>query len=284
MKNIHVVSVSGGISSAATLLRVVERYPADSIRAVFADTQWEHEDTYRFVDDLEYITDIPITRLRVGDTPSDVSEAQHMIFNSRVAKCTQVLKVKPIEKFINSLQGNSTRVFLHIGFNIQDRYNKANSNKPYGRLPSPVRNWKRQNVHVKYPLWFYPRISRPRQYVEGYGLTVPYLYRLQDDNPDLFITNNCNGGCFKAGQKYWRGLLLTQPDVFNARMDWENKMRKNPKYEKYAILTKQRDSVKYAYPLEELKADTLAMDKHALRVAQMGDDLESDCTTECVVY
>lgn len=287
-KHIHIVSVSGGASSAATFLRVCECYPAASIYPVFADTNWEDEDLYRFVDDLEYLTGIPIHRINNGLKPSDISEQQKMIFNSRIANCTIELKVKPIERYVARLQSehNPHRTFMHIGFNIGDRYKKARKGKPYGRLPGPVANWKEKNVTVKYPLWFYPRVTDVQSYVESYGLTLPRAYLLRQQRNDVTVTNNCGGGCFKAGQKYWRGLLIMYPDRFDERMRWENKMRQNPKYANYAILTKQENGVKRAYPLSELKADTLAIidDKRALRRAMLEDDLESVCVDECQVY
>ena len=45
----HVVSVSGGKDSTATYLLAVELLGRDGFMAVFADTGWEHEDTYSTV-------------------------------------------------------------------------------------------------------------------------------------------------------------------------------------------------------------------------------------------
>lgn len=288
MTAIHFVSVSGGASSAATLIRVFERYPHDSIYPVFADTNWEHPDLYRFINDLEVYIDKPIVRLNSGSTPSDISEREKMIFNSRVANCTKELKVKPLQNYVASIKSDvqPTRAFMHIGFNIKDRYAKARSDKPYGRLPSPIINWKARDVIVKYPLWFYPRIDNPLAYVEAKGLALPEAYNIKYSNSKVFITNNCYGGCFKAGAKYWRGLLLTYPDVFNERMQWENSMRAQEKYSSYAILTKTENGVKRAYPLEELKHDTeiLVSNDKQLRAQLMIDDIESDCVDECQVF
>lgn len=195
MKNIHIVSVSGGASSTATLLRVVDSYSIESVFPVFADTLWEHADVYRFLDDVEHVVGKRIVRLKDGRTPSDVSESQGMIFNSRVAKCTQQLKVKPLQKYASQLQDMyaDARVFMHIGFNISDRYDKANKLRPYGRLPSPVFNWRKRNVFVRYPLWWQPRIDDPQSYVESYGLRLPYLY-YKRKRLHAHLSNNCAGG------------------------------------------------------------------------------------------
>lgn len=64
----HVVSVSGGKDSAATLLLALECRPRDSIVPIFCDTGNEHEDTYRHLDYLEVALGVKITRLRADFT------------------------------------------------------------------------------------------------------------------------------------------------------------------------------------------------------------------------
>lgn len=48
----HVVSVSGGKDSTCTYLLALHLLGPDGFTAVFADTGWEHEDTYRYVEEL----------------------------------------------------------------------------------------------------------------------------------------------------------------------------------------------------------------------------------------
>lgn len=50
---LHVVSLSGGKDSTATLLVALELYGRENVRAVFADTGNEHESTYEYA--LEYL-------------------------------------------------------------------------------------------------------------------------------------------------------------------------------------------------------------------------------------
>tara|TARA_R110000824_G_scaffold82277_6_gene206293 strand:- start:505 stop:657 length:153 start_codon:yes stop_codon:yes gene_type:complete len=45
----HIVSLSGGISSAVAANRVIERYDKDKVTLWFADTLWEDQDLYRFL-------------------------------------------------------------------------------------------------------------------------------------------------------------------------------------------------------------------------------------------
>ena len=48
-----IVNVSGGAASAIAWFRTVERHGAENVKAVFADTNSEHPDLYRFLDDCE---------------------------------------------------------------------------------------------------------------------------------------------------------------------------------------------------------------------------------------
>ncbi len=59
----HLVSVSGGKDSTATLLLALKQFPSDT-SAVFADTGNEHEVVYEYLDYLEQTLPIKIVRLR----------------------------------------------------------------------------------------------------------------------------------------------------------------------------------------------------------------------------
>ncbi|MCL1861902.1 MAG: phosphoadenosine phosphosulfate reductase family protein [Proteobacteria bacterium] len=60
---IHLVSVSGGKDSAATLILALKQFP-ESTFAVFADTGNEHEATLKYLDYLEQSLGIQIKRIR----------------------------------------------------------------------------------------------------------------------------------------------------------------------------------------------------------------------------
>lgn len=60
----HVISVSGGKDSGATLLLACDRVPKDQIRPIFCDTGNEHEAVYEYLDYLESFTGLRIERLK----------------------------------------------------------------------------------------------------------------------------------------------------------------------------------------------------------------------------
>ncbi|NHZ94582.1 phosphoadenosine phosphosulfate reductase family protein [Massilia sp. CCM 8734] len=68
MSIIHVVSVSGGKDSAATLLLAIERFGAENVRGIFCDTGNEHEEVYKYLEYLELATGVVIATLRADFT------------------------------------------------------------------------------------------------------------------------------------------------------------------------------------------------------------------------
>lgn len=64
----HVISVSGGKDSAATLLLALERCPRESVVPIFCDTGNEHESVYAYLAYLEQALDVTITRLKADFT------------------------------------------------------------------------------------------------------------------------------------------------------------------------------------------------------------------------
>ncbi|MBA4707551.1 phosphoadenosine phosphosulfate reductase family protein [Aquitalea magnusonii] len=64
MEAMHVVSVSGGKDSTATLLLAMERISRENLRAIFCDTGNEHQAVYEYLSYLEQALDIQIDRLK----------------------------------------------------------------------------------------------------------------------------------------------------------------------------------------------------------------------------
>lgn len=60
----HVVSVSGGADSTATLLLAIDRVGRDNLHVIFCDTGNEHQAVYEYLDYLELACDIKIDRLK----------------------------------------------------------------------------------------------------------------------------------------------------------------------------------------------------------------------------
>ena len=78
----HVVSVSGGKDSTATLLLALARVPRENITAIFCDTGNEHEAVYAYLDYLELALDIKIQRLK-ADFSDNIARKRLFIANDK---------------------------------------------------------------------------------------------------------------------------------------------------------------------------------------------------------
>ena len=65
----HLVSVSGGKDSTATLVMAIEQHGRENVLGAFADTGNEHPAVYGYIDYLEAATGVPIRRLKRDLTP-----------------------------------------------------------------------------------------------------------------------------------------------------------------------------------------------------------------------
>lgn len=131
----HLVNVSGGAGSAVALFRVIERYGAENVTARFADTNSEHPDLYRFLNDVERSASIPIVRLNGGLTIWDVFERELMFTNPKSGGCLAAwhLKKLPLQKHAESI-GTPHDTTIHVGFSSDedDRMARlAESGKPW---------------------------------------------------------------------------------------------------------------------------------------------------------
>jgi len=204
----HIVSLSGGTASAVAAHRVIERYGAENTVLWFADTKWEDEDLYRFLDDLEKFFQIPIQRYVDGRTPLEVAEQRKLIPNNRMAPCSLELKVYPFRKFVESLEKPVT---IHLGLDWTESHRGERPKIEYEKI---------EGVTVDFPLMWKPYALPPHRHTtESWGIKTPRLYDMG------FPHNNCGGRCVKQGVKEWHRLRNEFPERFKEVRDWEQEQR-----------------------------------------------------------
>lgn len=96
--HVVVANVSGGKDSTALTLWLHEQ-GIEHLR-IFADTGWEHDDTYRYLDQLERVVG-EIERVRAPLQMHDLIRKKGMFPGRLHRYCTSELKVKPINKWMN---------------------------------------------------------------------------------------------------------------------------------------------------------------------------------------
>jgi hypothetical protein len=204
----HIVSLSGGMSSAVAAERVIERHGKAVTRLWFADTAWEDEDLYRFVAECEARWGMPIERFKDGRTPLEVAEKKQIIPNSGMAPCSYELKIRPFRALVAAAPKPIT---VHLGLDWTEQHRFAAPRRAYEEI---------EGVTVDFPLMWPPIEPRPyAEIVRGWGIEIPRLYRLGMPH------NNCGGRCIRQGMKEWERLDGVLPERFAEVRDWEAAQR-----------------------------------------------------------
>jgi 3'-phosphoadenosine 5'-phosphosulfate sulfotransferase (PAPS reductase)/FAD synthetase len=158
----HIVSLSGGVASAVAADRVINRH-GDAV-LWFADTNWEDEDLYRFLNDLEQRWGVEILRwTNDGDNPMDVGKRKHIIPNQKIAPCSFELKIKQFKKYIKTVDKPVT---VHLGIDWSEQH----------RTAAPKRNYEAiEGVTVDFPLLWKPYNYDNFATVKSWGIKIPRL-------------------------------------------------------------------------------------------------------------
>lgn len=194
-----VVMFSGGVGSWAAARRAVERYGADDVALLFADTTIEDQDLYRFLDQAAADVGAELHIVRDGRDIWQVFKDHRLLGNSRIAKCSHVLKQVPARAWMTE---NAPDAVVVLGIDWSEEH----------RLPGAVRGW--QPWEVWAPLCEEPFVTKLEllRDLGSRGIEAPLLYR------QGFAHNNCGGGCVRSGEAQFVHLMRTRPETFAA---WE---------------------------------------------------------------
>lgn len=205
----HVVMLSGGLGWWATGKRVAERYGIDNTVLLFADTLVEDADTYRFL--AEGAANIGANLIRVcdGRTPFEVFYDTRFLGNSRLAKCSSLLKQIPCRKWLETNR-NADDTILYVGIDWTETH----------RIPDIQAGW--APYRVKFPMAEPPYLTKNAMsaWARREGIEPPACY-----DEGLPHSNCLNQGCVRGGQAYWRMILLNRPQAYHESERGENYMR-----------------------------------------------------------
>lgn len=205
----YVVHVSGGLTSFEALRRTIEKYGRDNTRAIFADVKGESEcehdgedaDLYRFLDDIERVLDVAITRLREGRTVWQVLYDERCITlnvgGRTVAPCSKFLKRGVLDRYIReTFAGQDITHVFGMDWTEQHRVDDLRA------VCAPTLTW--------FPLTEPPFVDKCHieRILAGLGVRVPRLYE------EGFSHNNCGGFCTRAGQAHFANLYRRRPDRY----------------------------------------------------------------------
>ena len=241
----NIIALSGGVASAWVADYVLNNIDPNAI-LYFNDTKWEHEDLYRFLDDLSRYWGREIYYDNDGRNPEEVFYDQNMLANNRVPLCSKILKAEMLQKFI--VPGD----VVYFGIDTQEIHRCERIAAVYRPL----------GVECKFPMVengvFKPRVF---QWLKEIQIEMPTMYKLG------FAHNNCSGGCVRSGKKQWVHLLRTLPDVYAERERVE---------EEFSILAGRQLTYMKDMSLKQLR------EIHQLQPALDFDLDDSDTVTECI--
>lgn len=235
----YVMSLSGGVASAVAADRAIQRYGRDSVTLRFADTSWEDEDLYRFLDDLMVRWGGMLQVIKDGRNPLQVAEDKQIIPNSQIAPCSSVLKSLP---FMEMDRTRPKPLTVLLGLDWHELHRVERMQAKYAPMAVDA-------TYVDFPLLWKPLEFRPYvEVVESWGIEMPRLYRYG------FKHNNCGGRCVKQGIREWLRLRDVFPERFAEVRDWEQAQRaKGGARATFAISKSRIGGEKQALTLLELE-------------------------------
>jgi hypothetical protein len=195
----HVVTFSGGIGSWAAAKRVAEAEGTDNLFLLFADTNMEDEDLYRFITEAADNVGGEFVYIAEGRTPWEVFFDGRFLGNSRIDPCSKTLKRDLVDKwFTANCDPKNTTIHVGIDWSEEHRFTRLHDRRA------------KQGWHYNAPLLAPPYLTKTQMiaWAASEGIAPPRLYAMG------FSHNNCGGFCIKAGQGHYANLLKTMPERY----------------------------------------------------------------------
>ena len=205
----HVVMFSGGAGSWGAARRVVDRHGPDSVALLFADTNIEDEDLYRFLHEAAADVGGDLVILdNDGRTPWDVFKDVRFLGNTRIAACSHKLKQEPSRAWVEE-HCDPDATTLYVGIDWTEEH----------RLPKVKNGWAPWRIEA--PLCEEPFVVKAQLLddLKARGIEPPRLYGMG------FPHNNCGGGCVKAGQAHFKLLKEQMPERYDEWQTNEQELR-----------------------------------------------------------
>lgn len=203
-----VVMFSGGKGSFLSAQRAAERFGADKVVLLFADTLVEDLDVYDFIKAGAAHIGSRLVTVADGRTPFQVFQDKGFLGNSRLAHCSEKLKIIPCRKWV---QDNAPAdAFIVVGIDWMEAH----------RVKAIVAGYAPRQVWA--PLCDKPHLLEKDmlKHIEDIGLKLPHSYA------QGFGHANCmQQGCVRGGQAYWKHYLRVRPAQYAKTEQAEQDLR-----------------------------------------------------------
>lgn len=240
-KTVHVAMFSGGAASAYVAYHMVQTHGKENCILFFTDTLWEDDDNYRFMDEVSDYIDLEITQRIDGRTPEEVFYDYRFLGNSRLAKCSEELKVRQTVIFLEELRDeHNLEPILYFGIGPHETHRSDNLREFYKHVPL-------EPVETRFPMieTFKEDLDVKSIIENEWGIKLPRMYSIADEvRPDLaakgvkgFSHANCGGRCVRGGFQHYALLYAIWPDSYREQEEMEENFRKH--FEKNVSILKK---------------------------------------------
>lgn len=230
-KPVHISMFSGGASSAYVAYNMVQQYGRDNCILFFTNTLWEDEDNYRFMDEVAEYVGLDITERIDGRTPEEVFYDYRFLGNSRLAKCSEELKVYQTITFLEELRDeHNLEPILYFGIGPHEKHRAENLTEFYKHHPL-------EPIETRFPMidTFTEDIDVKGIIENEWGIKLPRMYSITEEmRPDLaekgikgFSHANCGGRCVRGGYQHYALLYAVWPERYKEQEEMEERFREH---------------------------------------------------------
>lgn len=210
MKELHIVSISGGKDSAALSVYLKEKYPNRKFKYIFFDTGEELNETYKYLNKIEMILGIKIEYIKPKKSFDELlREHNNFLPSPKQRWCTKKLK---IETFLEEMQKyKDYTIYNYVGIRA-DEDRKALI-PPYENIKT-IMPFKEDGI----------TLNDVKRILFESGIGLPEYYNeVYDERYDISYNRSRSGCyfCFFQRQIEWVWLYEKHPDLFKKAMSYE---------------------------------------------------------------
>jgi hypothetical protein len=275
-KPVHIAMFSGGAGSAYVAYHMVQTYGKENCKLFFTNTLWEDEDNYRFMYEIAEYIGLEITEVLDGRTPEEVFIDYKYLGNSRLAKCSEELKVRQTLVYLEELRDNENlEPILYFGIAPHEKHRRGpidassidNNIQKAAGIRSFYEHFPLEAIETRFPL-----IETIRKDIDAkgiiqneWGINLPRMYTaaieeaangnlLAEKAVELGVNGfshaNCGGRCVRGGFQHYATLYAVWPDQFREQEAMEERFRE--RFNKDVSILKKNGK---AYTLKDFKDD-----------------------------
>ncbi|MCK6255459.1 hypothetical protein LCY76_02315 [Fictibacillus sp. KIGAM418] len=214
-KPVHVAMFSGGAASAYVAYYIVQKYGKENCVLFFTDTLWEDIDNYRFMEEVAEYIGLDITYRTDGRTPEEVFFDVRFLGNSRMAKCSEELKVRQTLIYLEELRDeHNLEPILYFGIGPHEQHRAVNLQNFYEHNPI-------EPIATRFPMieTFKEDLDAKIIIRDEWKIALPRMYGLG------FSHANCAGRCVRGGLGHYALLYRVWPEQYLEQEAMEERFR-----------------------------------------------------------